>query len=748
MWYGIGILYDRYGSLEHAEEAFSQVMRMAPDFDKANEIYFRLGIIYKQQNKYNESLECFRWIAHNPPSPLNQTDILFQIGHVHEQQNDFESAKTAYQRVLDRDPHHAKVLQQLGWLYHQESSEYNTQEKAIEFLEKSVNSDQNDAQSWYLLGRCYMSQQKFPKAYEAYQQAVYRDGRNPTFWCSIGVLYYQINQYRDALDAYSRAIRLNPNISEVWYDLGTLYQSCNNQTNDAMDAYQRAAELDPNNPHIKSRLALLRSGHSGPPPGGPTGLPPDGHPQTYEPAALNGPPQPQWAPSMPQSGHLPRTAAPPQGPPNGREWRPNDVHGPPTQPPPPAHQYDPRDGHRAPPPPSARPHSPRTEQLRHEVRYTPTQRPAQISSSPRMPESTMYRPPPQAPPGPPPPGSGVPPHAQPPRMNNPNYPSQAPQPAPPQQGPPSYPRQPPSPPPNVNLRPMERPRSPRSTYPGPPPQPWGAYPPEPSRPPPMNHGPSEQLRREEVSARDRNNQTPVSNGSSKRGRDLEDRDPDSGVKRPMNEETRARVEDPAYHRFRASPAPHIKQMSDQDRPRLPEYGPTHNSGTNSGAPSQVPSPTVARRIEDQRRVEESYKPSEAAHHPQSMHNIIHNQHEQLPPINTTSNGGPSGPPSLASNTSAARVDDHVQKKEEPEQRSPRDRRDQDGDVRMRGEEPAMRKMDVNEDYDEGSDEEPAKGKAVDGGRNVSNEQLRGSPKSSGPPSVNAETPNSAKPDTK
>ena len=93
------------------------------------------------------------------------------------------------------------------------------------FNEEAVLSnftDNSDAQSWYLLGRCYMSQQKYSKAYEAYQQAVYRDGRNPTFWCSIGVLYYQINQYRDALDAYSRAIRLNPYISEVWYDLGTL----------------------------------------------------------------------------------------------------------------------------------------------------------------------------------------------------------------------------------------------------------------------------------------------------------------------------------------------------------------------------------------------------------------------------------------------------------------------------------------------------------------------------------------------
>ena len=35
-------------------------MRMQPDFEKANEIYFRLGIIYKQQQKFNQSLEVFR----------------------------------------------------------------------------------------------------------------------------------------------------------------------------------------------------------------------------------------------------------------------------------------------------------------------------------------------------------------------------------------------------------------------------------------------------------------------------------------------------------------------------------------------------------------------------------------------------------------------------------------------------------------------------------------------------------------
>lgn len=60
LWYGIGILYDRYGSYDYAEEAFSQVMQIQPDFDKANEIYFRLGIIYKQQSKFQQSLDVGR----------------------------------------------------------------------------------------------------------------------------------------------------------------------------------------------------------------------------------------------------------------------------------------------------------------------------------------------------------------------------------------------------------------------------------------------------------------------------------------------------------------------------------------------------------------------------------------------------------------------------------------------------------------------------------------------------------------
>ncbi|EIW86324.1 TPR-like protein, partial [Coniophora puteana RWD-64-598 SS2] len=288
LWYGIGILYDRYGSLDHAEEAFASVLKMEKDldFDKANEILFRLGIIYKQQGKYDESLGCFDRILRNPPIPLAHADIWFQIGHVYEQQKDHVRAKDAYERVVADNPGHAKVLQQLGWLYHQDGSSFQNQELAVQYLTKSLEADPSDAQSWYLLGRAYMAGQKYNKAYEAYQQAVYRDGRNPTFWCSIGVLYFQINQFRDALDAYSRAIRINPYISEVWFDLGSLYESCNNQISDAIDAYARASELDPSNPLIAQRLQLLKNAQAtgGQLPAAPG--PQDVHPTAYASAVV------------------------------------------------------------------------------------------------------------------------------------------------------------------------------------------------------------------------------------------------------------------------------------------------------------------------------------------------------------------------------------------------------------------------------------------------------------------------------
>ncbi|EER25484.1 hypothetical protein D8B26_000215 [Coccidioides posadasii str. Silveira] len=665
LWYGIGILYDRYGSLDHAEEAFSQVMRMQPDFEKANEIYFRLGIIYKQQQKFHQSLECFRYIVKDPPRPLTEEDIWFQIGHVHEQQKDFEAAKAAYKKVLDRDPQHAKVLQQLGWLHHQQSSSYASQEQAIEYLEKSVAADTNDAQSWYLLGRCYMSQAKYPKAYEAYQQAVYRDGRNPTFWCSIGVLYYQINQYRDALDAYSRAIRLNPYISEVWYDLGTLYESCNNQIADALDAYSRAAELDPNNVHIKARLQLLQSGQAANQGNAP--VPQDVHPQAYQVAGV-GPPGPQWGAQAP-------SGAPPAQPsvPSARvtEWARgvNEVQGQAAT----SNQYDQRENLRGIQPQHP---SPRSDQVRppfpDQARNNAGRKGLSPSPKFNLAAPNNY-PGPQTLPqlGAPPQGAERGPNGaafgssvRPPPLaqNGANGPAGINGAAAGAQMPPyGRPFTPPT-----EIRPIrdDRPTSPRSTYP---------HPQYHQAPAPQNGGgiaggapaPAAAIAAAEAAQRERDERPP---SSMKRGREWES---DQGPsKKIANEENRARLDE---------------------------------------QPGRIPSPRELRRRsssevrrEEQRRGHDNYHPSDAAHHPPSLPSIQHMQPQQPPKIPSVPDTPASvQAASLPSMPSAGLPSGPVAPSEE------RDRKDQ---AHVQHEPPA-RKMEVDEDYDDDG-EDDKKGAAL------------------------------------
>ncbi|KAF2768660.1 TPR-like protein [Teratosphaeria nubilosa] len=667
LWYGIGILYDRYGSLEHAEEAFSQVMRMEPGFEKANEIYFRLGIIYKQQQKFTQSLECFRYIVRDPPRPLSEEDIWFQIGHVHEQQKDYDSAKAAYTRVLERDPNHAKVLQQLGWLHHQQSTSFSSQEQAIEYLEKSVASDQTDAQSWYLLGRCYMSQQKYPKAYEAYQQAVYRDGRNPTFWCSIGVLYYQINQYRDALDAYSRAIRLNPNISEVWYDLGTLYESCNNQTSDALDAYSRAADLDPTNVHIKARLALLKGQPTnGLPNQGGAPLPQDVHPQAYQPGALGGgPPGPQWG-AHAQNPPPPGPAPPPLAP--GGNWgagasRPADLQNPQMQPQP-MNPYDQRD--RMPPQqqgPQRQPSPPRQELPRFQEQPQRPPPPAHrgLSPSPKgqqagpvqYPGGPHHQPPPQLTPQqmaqppnqmqqePPRPPYGAMPSTIPPPSNGmPTSASHTPL--------PPYARQPEQiPPPEIRPLVNQPATSPGGQYPRTP------FEHHPNAAPSIASGappPSAAQTAADAAARERDDRP--SSTAPKRLREWEDDPGMTLAKKQTTEEGRSRLEEIKMHR----PSPSDKMATPPNR-----------------------SPSELRRMDEPRPMS-AYHPSEAAHHPPS-----------LPSMQSITQ--------VPARASAPPQEEHRAAPPPPQQQPP--------PAPAQIYEPAARKMEVDENYDDSGDDKSA-----------------------------------------
>lgn len=57
MWFGIGLLYERYGSFDQAEEAYDAVLKMQAPNDLMQEVQFRVAVVTKHRGHYEAALE-------------------------------------------------------------------------------------------------------------------------------------------------------------------------------------------------------------------------------------------------------------------------------------------------------------------------------------------------------------------------------------------------------------------------------------------------------------------------------------------------------------------------------------------------------------------------------------------------------------------------------------------------------------------------------------------------------------------
>lgn len=296
VWYGIGLLYELFGSEEHAEEAYLSMLTMPQTNEETTKCYYRLGMLYaRRKESLQLAVDCFRYLlsccdsdsgTHGNLGEVGVRNTLFQLASVLEKKDELQQARSIAEYLLNGSPNtiacsdastdavssfkgdHVKDASAnclLGWIicreldqmrgsdHQDEPGSERLAESAVAILLNAVEMDSHNAQSWYLLGRLYAVRKSHQKAYDAYQQAIYRDGKQPSYWCSIGILYFQIGQYKDALDGYIRAIHLNGKLWTVWANLGILYEHCANQKADAIDAYSKALEIQ----HVRGNIFEL-----------------------------------------------------------------------------------------------------------------------------------------------------------------------------------------------------------------------------------------------------------------------------------------------------------------------------------------------------------------------------------------------------------------------------------------------------------------------------------------------------------
>ena len=435
--------------------------------------------------------------------------------------------------------------------------------------------------------------------------------------------------------------------------------------------------------HIKARLQLLRNNgqSTGMPNQGGVPVPQDVHPQQYQAPGVGAPPGHQWGPpSGPNQvlhGSAPAQPAPTQ------DWnrRLADIQQPQSQSQP-AMPYERREAPRA--LPTQRPLSPRIEQLRQ------YQEPPRDAPTRRSPPPAMNHVPPNqysAPQALPQPQPSAPQPSVSSRLSNPTYGASDPGVRFPTNGAqgaigPSVPYgRGGSPPPEIKPITDARPSSPGPNHA----QQQYQHHPNPSQsggiaagaPPPVAA-----LAAAEAAAREQNDR-PMTGMKRTYESDDELRTPH---KYPANGDSRNRLDDSRHRRL----SPPDRKPSPRQRPISPRVSPPRGRQvTPLVRPSRSSSAT---RREEQRRPDENYHPSEAAHHPPIL--------PAMQPLQAE------GPPQTP-------VSDGV-----------RDERREAKEAY----EAASRKMDVDEDYDDEVEDE--RRKTGSGGRN--------SPQRIGPAIVEAE----------
>lgn len=93
MWYGIGILYEKFESFDHAISALIAVLKMSPQFYQKSEVLFKLGMIFAKMNYYQNARKYFQESVDTKTFNLSRkSDTIIKIGLLHEYESNFQAA--------------------------------------------------------------------------------------------------------------------------------------------------------------------------------------------------------------------------------------------------------------------------------------------------------------------------------------------------------------------------------------------------------------------------------------------------------------------------------------------------------------------------------------------------------------------------------------------------------------------------------------------------------------------------------
>jgi superkiller protein 3 len=118
-------------------------------------------------------------------------------------------------------------------------------ELAIEYYQKAINIDPNDADAYGNMGIAYAKLEDYREAIKCYQKVIAIDPNLAAAYGNMGSAYYYLKNYREAIRCFQKAITIDPNDAMAYKSLGNAYYNLEDYR-EAIRCFQKAIDLDPN----------------------------------------------------------------------------------------------------------------------------------------------------------------------------------------------------------------------------------------------------------------------------------------------------------------------------------------------------------------------------------------------------------------------------------------------------------------------------------------------------------------------
>jgi tetratricopeptide (TPR) repeat protein len=252
--YARGVAAFRAGDYASAADLFAKADRVAPGTTDA--LILQAKSLIHLQNFSSSESALRRYIALHTDSD----EALYLLGFVLHRENKASESLEIYTKAAALKTPTGEDLKIVGLDY----VLLNDYANAIKWLEKAVERDPKNKDSWYYLGRAYYSRSLLPESRRALLAVLDLDPRDARAENNLGLILESEAKPEEALEAYRKAMEWQTGSThrseQPYLNLGNLLLELD-RAGEAIGPLEEAAELGGNNAscHLKLGTAYLRT---------------------------------------------------------------------------------------------------------------------------------------------------------------------------------------------------------------------------------------------------------------------------------------------------------------------------------------------------------------------------------------------------------------------------------------------------------------------------------------------------------